>query len=298
METITPKEDGISLILVTRNRESDLARTLETLKGALCPCPWEIILVDNASDTDMSRVCKASGLENLRFFRLEENLGPPGSRNFGASRARYEYLVFLDDDANFIEDDALARIYDRMNREPAYALFAFQIQNLEGGLYNWPHGKHRLPQKDGTFPAKYFVGGGCAIRAAWFQKIGGFSSQLFFWGEETDLVLKSMAMGSEGVFYDGSVAVLHRVHGNGRVKTEDRFYYQVRNRLYILKVRFPVGISLCYRLYYGLKYLREAAARGWLGTYRRGLGDSFRMPRDGSCRLTLSRLRKWQKLSK
>lgn len=72
-----PRDTGISLVLVTRNRESDLARTLETLKGALCPCPWEIILVDNASDTDMSRVCKASGLANLRFFRTEENLGPP-----------------------------------------------------------------------------------------------------------------------------------------------------------------------------------------------------------------------------
>lgn len=74
-----PRDTGISLVLVTRNRESDLARTLETLKGALCPCPWEIILVDNASDTDMSRVCKASGLENLRFFRTEENLGLPAA---------------------------------------------------------------------------------------------------------------------------------------------------------------------------------------------------------------------------
>ena len=131
-----PRDTGISLVLVTRNRESDLARTLETLKGALCPCPWEVILVDNTSDTDMSRVCKASGLENLRFFRTEENLGPPGGRNFGASQARYEYLVFLDDDANFIEEDALVRIYDRMNREPDFAIFAFQVRNLEGGLYN------------------------------------------------------------------------------------------------------------------------------------------------------------------
>ena len=135
-----PRDTGISLVLVTRNRESDLARTLETLKGALCPCPWEIILVDNASDTDMSRVCKASGLENLRFFRTEENLGPPGGRNFGASQARYEYLVFLDDDANFIGEDALVRIYDRMNREPDFAIFAFQVRNLEGGFTTGPTG--------------------------------------------------------------------------------------------------------------------------------------------------------------
>lgn len=293
-----PRDTGISLVLVTRNRDSDLARTLETLKGALCPCPWEIILVDNASDTDMSRVCKASGLENLRFFRTEENLGPPGGRNFGASQARYEYLVFLDDDANFIGEDALVRIYDRMNRETDFAIFAFQVRNLEGGLYNWPHGKHRLPRKDNTFRTKYFIAGGFAIRAAWFWALGGFSSQLFFWGEETDLVLKSLALGGEGVFYDGSVAVLHRVHGNGRVKNEDRFYYQVRNRMYILKIRFPAGISLCYRLYYGLKYLREAVCLGWLGTYRRGLRDSRRIPRKGNCHLTLSRLRAWQKLSK
>ena len=111
-------------------------------------------------------------------------------------------------------------------------------------------------------------------------------------------MLKSLALGGEGAFYDGSVAVLHRVHGNGRVKDEGRFYYQVRNRMYILKIRFPAGISLCYRLYYGLKYLREAVCLGRLGTYRRGLRDSRRIPRKGSCRLTLSRLRAWQKLSK
>lgn len=298
MENRALKEDGISLILVTRNREADLARTLETLKRLVCPCPWEIILVDNASDTDMARVCKASGLENLRCFRLEENLGPPGGRNFAAAQARYEYLVFLDDDANFIEENALARIYHRMNREPSFAIFAFQIRNLEGGLYNWPYGEHRLSRKDGTFPTKYFLGGGCAVRAAWFRKIGGFSPELFFWGEETDLVLKSLALGGESVFYDGSVPVLHRVHGNGRAKTEDRFYYQVRNRMYILKTRFPAGIGLCYRLYYGQKYFREGASRGWLGTYRRGLGDYFQMPRRTGCRLNLSQLRKWQKLSK
>ena len=298
MEKHPKREDGISLILVTRNREAELARTLEALTGLTCPCPWEVIVVDNASDGDMSQVCQASGLENLRFFRLDENLGPPGGRNFGAAQARYEYLVFLDDDANFIGKDALARIYSRMNREPGFAIFAFQVRNLEGGLYNWPHGKHRLRRKDGTFRTKYFLAGGFAIRAAWFWKLGGFSAELFFWGEETDLVLKSLALGGEGVFYDGSVAVLHRVHGNGRAKAEDRFYYQVRNRMYILKARFPAGIGLCYRLYYGLKYLREGACRGWLDIYRRGLGDYFQMPRQTGCRLTLSRLRKWQTLSK
>ena len=185
-----------------------------------------------------------------------------------------------------------------MNRTPDFAIFAFHIRNLEGGLYNWPHGKHRLSRKDGAFPTKYFLGGGFAIRAAWFERIGGFSSELFFWGEETDLVLKSIAAKGEGVLYDGSIVVLHRVHGNGRVKTESRFYYQVRNRMYILKARFPRAIGLGYRLYYGLKYFREAACRGWLDTYRRGLGDYLEMPRRTGCRLTLSQLQKWQKLSK
>ena len=179
MET---KDAGISLILVTHNREAELARTLETLSCLTCPCPWEVIVIDNASDGDMTQVCEASGLEDLRFFRLEVNLGPPGGRNFGAAQARYEYLVFLDDDANFIEENALARIRDRMNREPDFAIFAFQMRNLEGGLYNWPHGRHRRNRKDGTFSTKYFVGGGCAIRASWFAEIGGFSSELFFWG--------------------------------------------------------------------------------------------------------------------
>ena len=34
-----PRDTGISLVLVTRNRESKLARTLETLKGALLSLP-------------------------------------------------------------------------------------------------------------------------------------------------------------------------------------------------------------------------------------------------------------------
>lgn len=292
------RKNGISIVMITFNRAKDLEKTIGILRTSNYICPMEILVVDQNSSDGTEEVCKRNSREfsNLKYYHLNENLGVAGGRNFGASKASYEYLIFLDDDANFVDGNAFAQIYNLMNEESEYALFAFQVKNLEGGYYNWPYGDEKKKKANEVFEGKFFIGCAHAIKASWFEQVGGYSSQLFFWGEETELVLKSIAHGGKGVYYDGSIIALHRVHGNGRVMDGDRFYYQVRNRMYLIKELYPRGIKVLFNIYYCIGYLLKALKHKWMQNLKKGIHDFRMMKCPENCELTWKQFLVYMKL--
>lgn len=76
---------------------------------------YEIVVVDDCS-TDRSYVSSNSVIErldNVRYLKLEHNLGRSAVRNFLAREARYDWLVFIDGDlavdkSDFVEKYALS----------------------------------------------------------------------------------------------------------------------------------------------------------------------------------------------
>ena len=76
---------------------------------------YEIVVADDCS-TDRSYVTSNSviaRLDNVRYLKLEHNLGRSAVRNFLAREARYDWLVFIDGDltvdkSDFVENYALS----------------------------------------------------------------------------------------------------------------------------------------------------------------------------------------------
>lgn len=76
---------------------------------------YEIVVADDCS-TDRSYVISNSVIErldNVRYLKLEHNLGRSAVRNFLAREARYDWLVFIDGDltvdkSDFVENYALS----------------------------------------------------------------------------------------------------------------------------------------------------------------------------------------------
>jgi glycosyltransferase involved in cell wall biosynthesis len=99
---------------------------------------FEIILLEDGSDTYTNENSGLSVLQGCRYFRLEANIGRSAARNRLADFARYPYLIFMDCDAEVQHDDYLQRYanffrdenvvvvggtaYDTLMNAPRYSL--------------------------------------------------------------------------------------------------------------------------------------------------------------------------------
>ncbi len=98
LEKIAELDDypGVSIVIPVRDQTVDLADCLASLAGLdYPPDRLEIIVVDDGSKKDVSRVLSS---ENIQVIRLEKSQGPAGARNVGAEKAGGDILAFLDAD--------------------------------------------------------------------------------------------------------------------------------------------------------------------------------------------------------
>lgn len=95
-------ERGFSIIVPTHNRADRLRLTLRSLTVLKRPDDrlCEVIVVDNASRDLTTDVVDAFAREVPGMFRMvrEDRLGVGFARNAGLREARFDYLVFFDDD--------------------------------------------------------------------------------------------------------------------------------------------------------------------------------------------------------
>jgi glycosyltransferase involved in cell wall biosynthesis len=107
----------LTVIIPTHNRAGLLAGAVESVRQA--GTDLEIIVVDNASTDNTSQVC--ASLPNIRYIRLDQNLGEGGARNVGIQESKSEYVAFLDDD-DLRLPGSLDKQYEVLLQEPQAAL--------------------------------------------------------------------------------------------------------------------------------------------------------------------------------
>jgi len=89
------EEGSVSVIICTRNRPEQLANCLRSLQQ-LSPPPHEIIVVDNAPNSDATRQLVAQ-IPEVRYV-LEPRPGLSIARNTGISHSTGDVIAFTDDD--------------------------------------------------------------------------------------------------------------------------------------------------------------------------------------------------------
>lgn len=93
------EREKYSAILVTHNAESDLKRAIDSIRNQEIP-PSEIIVVDDCSSDNtvlLANQLLADFPEKVIATNIA-NMGQSHSRNFAASVAKFENLIFFDDD--------------------------------------------------------------------------------------------------------------------------------------------------------------------------------------------------------
>lgn len=183
-----------SIIIPVYNRPDEVGELLRSLRGQTLK-DFEVVIVEDGSSVPCREVVEQERGEMEVGYFLKENGGPGPARNYGAERAKGEYLIILDSDC-VLPEGFLAAVDEELLRRPTdawggpdrahpdftttqkainYAMTSFFTT---GGIRG---GKKRL---DKFYPRSFNLG----VRRDVFRQLGGFSAMRF--GEDIDFSLR------------------------------------------------------------------------------------------------------------
>lgn len=222
---------NIDIIVPTYNRPEHLKKLVKEISKQSYPS-YQVYIVDDNSACDNKSVIPKDN--KYKYFRLQKNLGQTFARNFALGQSKGEIVIFLDDDAWFMDDDALVKIIKYFDEDDHLGCLMFDLQ--EPGK-EWLSRQKNL--KDGDHIGS-FIACACAFRKEALQKIGGFTDFLHSYGEETDLALKLLPLRYNVKFAKG-VKVFHNYYPD---KRSEEWYLRfrknsIRNDVLIIMMRFP-----------------------------------------------------------
>jgi GT2 family glycosyltransferase len=208
-----------SVIIVSFNQFEPLRAAIASVVDNPPPFPTEVIVVDNHSDADVQEYLN-DFFHDVRVIRNPANRGFGWANNQGAQAARGEFLLFLNSDAELL-DDALARMVRLMEAEATVGIIGPKLLNGNGSfqlsfgrrisLASELYQKCLAPTLENlrqvfsrpTAPARDvgWVSGACLLtRRELFLAEPVFDTAMFLYFEDHDLCLRVRAMGKRVTF--------------------------------------------------------------------------------------------------
>ncbi|MGH3719952.1 MAG: glycosyltransferase family 2 protein [Pseudonocardiaceae bacterium] len=250
---------GITVIIATRDRRQELLRTLRHLRE-LVPSP-PVVVVDNGS-TDGTAQAVRERFPEAVMLALRRNYGAP-ARNLGVMAARTSYVALSDDDS-WWAPGALQRAAAALDSHPRLGLVA--ARTLVGPAercdpVNPLMASSPLPRSpDAPGPSVLgFLACSAVLRKQAFCEVGGFSSLLFFVGEERLLCYDLARAGWERAYLDDVVA--HHHPSAHRPAPEHRRVAELRNAFLTAVLRRPLRVAFAAAAALARDSVRDAAAR-------------------------------------
>lgn len=203
----------ISIIIAIFNRKDELFELLNSLI-AQTDKDFEVIIVDDGSFVDLLPTVETfKEMLNIQYFK-KPNSGPGLSRNYGANRAKNDWLVFVDSDV-IVEKDYIENIKKNLEKTDCAAF---------GGADKAHKGFNILQKAISYSMTSVFTTGGIrgskkavtrfqprsfnmGVNKEIFLKIGGFSEMRI--GEDPDLSMTIWENGYQTAFFD-NIGVYHK----------------------------------------------------------------------------------------
>ncbi|WHZ15929.1 MAG: Glycosyl transferase, group 2 family [Nitrospira sp.] len=233
----------VSIIIPTRDRWDMLQRCIQSIEKLTTYPSYEIIIVDNESrDLKAQEYLKVLS----RKWSVHRFPGPfnfSQINNYGASKARGEFLLFLNDDTQVISPDWLTVMVAQAQRIGVGAVGAkllyptgriqhagvvLGIRGIAGHAFRHLRGDvdhyHGLPHIARNCSA---VTGACTLLSArLFSKIGGFECRLKVEYNDVDLCLRLICEGYR-IIYTPDAMLIHHENASrkgGRSREDAAFF--------------------------------------------------------------------------
>ncbi|CAN7221002.1 glycosyltransferase [Phenylobacterium sp. LjRoot225] len=213
----------VSIVIPSRNRCSQLVRTVERLRDAVGDDPGvEIIVALNGCRDDSAAAMGRLG-PGIAVRTVDLAVGNAASaRNAGARAARGALIVFLDDDMDVAPGFVAAHEAAQAARPGAVVLGHAQpcIEGLgwydQGKRAWWNDHFTRLAQPSCRFTYRELLSGNFSIGRELFLGLGGFD-EAFACREDYELGYRLLEQGVPFVFEPRALSLHHdeRTHGQG-----------------------------------------------------------------------------------
>ena len=138
-------KDIVSVITTFYNAQDYILKCLNSVNNQLINEFFEIefVLVDDCSTDDTAKIIKiffdnyTTGNVKSKLIKTPQNMGCGGARNFGIANSSGQYLMFLDADDYYINNDFVLRAYSMMIEHNADIIeFGLKYINQNGEREN------------------------------------------------------------------------------------------------------------------------------------------------------------------
>ncbi len=199
--------------------------------------PHRTVVVNVGSDRASSDKLESELGDLCHVFHSEENLGYARGNNLGADYLlklcpEIDQLLFSNDDIEFLSDDVVEVLSQRLNEMPEVGCIGPKIfdlkDNLQGPGYRRPAIGYYIRRNIGEpiFGSKRYwhdedlpriaeavhIVSGCfnMVRVSSFKQVGGFDPRTFLYWEEEILSARLEKIGQK-VYFEPAVAIRHYV---------------------------------------------------------------------------------------
>ena len=210
-----------TVVVPCKGHAKELSLCLASLTRQVTSFPYEVVVVDSASDEAVASV--AAGFPEVRLVRTAVPLRAGPARNLGVRLSAADYVAFIDADCQ-AEEAWLATAVDALRGGPAMvggpvldALPRHPVAVTDNLLQ---FADFRPGREDG--PARYFPSCNMAVRRDAFEAVGGFPEVDLSAGEDTSLCNRFLRRWPEGLRFAQGMRVRH----DGRTGLGEFFSHQ------------------------------------------------------------------------
>lgn len=265
MPTISTNPE-ISFVVVNWNTREYLLACLESIHRTVTDIPFEVLLVDNASQ-DGSVEAVEGRFPGVQIIRNPTNRGFATANNQAFACMRGRYALLLNTDAVLL-DGAVKALHTFMETHGDAAMACGQLLNRDGtrqrsaaAFPSWltlvanetvlnllfPRkypGKHRASTS--PHPVDSCIGACLMVRSSAIREVGGFDERYFFFFEETDWALQMKNAGWKSYLIPRADIVHDQGKSVGQnVRARIHFY---RSRYHYLRKWHPRSFPLLWAL--------------------------------------------------
>ena len=127
----------IDIIIPIYNSRKTLENTLSSINDQIIDVDINIYLIDDYSDESYEDIIEKYSNLNINYYKLDENKGPGVAREYGLSKSSGDYIVFLDSDDVFYDNNSISVLYKAITSGEYDVVRSVIYEETDNGVVVW-----------------------------------------------------------------------------------------------------------------------------------------------------------------